>query len=142
MTFVLDNSVAMRWCFEPEHSYAEAILERMKIGDNAIVPVLWFYEASAVLAREQNRGRLTTSEADEFIAELKSLNIIADEESEARIFPNVHRLAITYRLTSYDASYLELALRHGLPLATLDDDLAKASRAAGATVIASPVGSP
>ena len=56
-------------------------------------------------------------------------------ESPARIFPDVHRVAVTYRLSSYDASYLELAMRRGLPLATLDDDLAKASRAAGVTLL-------
>ncbi len=59
MTFVLDNSVAMRWCFESTtHPYAEAILDRLETGDDALVPVLWLYEASAVLAREQSRGIL------------------------------------------------------------------------------------
>jgi predicted nucleic acid-binding protein len=89
-----------------------------------------------VLAREQNRGILAAQKADEFIAELQSLTITPDEASAARIFPDVHRLALAYRLTSYDAAYLELALRRGLPLATLDDDLMRASRAAGVSVIA------
>ena len=81
MTFVLDNSVAMRWCFEnAAHPYADGILNRLAVGEDALVPVLWFYEASAVLAREQNRGILAAPKADEFIAELKALRIAADAE--------------------------------------------------------------
>jgi hypothetical protein len=54
---VLDNSVAMRWCFESgAHPYADSILDRLATGDTAMVPVLWFYEASAVLSRAQNIG--------------------------------------------------------------------------------------
>ncbi len=119
MTFVLDNSVAMRWCFEnAAHPYADGILKRLAAGEDALVPVLWFYEASAVLSREQNRGTLAAPKADQFLAELKALRIAADAECVARVFGDVHRLALAYRLTSYDAAYLELALRHGLPLAT------------------------
>ena len=126
----------MRWCFESAaHPYADSVLRRLAGGDDAIVPVVWFYEASAVLAREQNRGTLAAPKADEFIAELKSLTITADEESAARVFTDVHRLALAYRLTSYDAAYLELALRRGLPLATLDDDLIRAGRLAGAAIV-------
>lgn len=136
MTFVLDNSVAMRWCFDgTANPYAEAILQRLEAGDEAVVPVMWLYEASAVLARAQNRGTLAAEKADEFIEELQSLNLVTDPESTARIFPDVHRVALAYRLTSYDAAYLELALRRRLPLATLDDDLIRASKAAGVTVV-------
>ncbi len=135
MTFVLDNSVAMRWCFEnAAHAYADGILNRVASGEDALVPVLWFYEASAVLAREQNRGTLAAPKADQFIAELKALRIVADAESAERVFDDVHRLALRH-LTSYDAAYLELALRHGLPLATLDDELIRASKVAGVTVL-------
>jgi predicted nucleic acid-binding protein len=126
----------MRWCFESAaHPYADSILARLASGDDAVVPVLWFYEVSNVLGREQNRGTLAAPKADEFIAELQSLNIAADAESEARIFTDVHRLALAYRLTSYDAAYLELAIRRRLPLATLDDDLRRASSAAGVVLL-------
>ena len=136
MTFVLDNSVAMRWCFEnAAHPYADGILNRLATGEDAVVPVLWLYEASAVLAREQNRGSLAAPKADQFIAELRALRIAADAESAARVFNDVHHLALAYRLTSYDAAYLELALRRGLPIATLDDELIRASRAAGVAVL-------
>jgi len=132
VTFVLDNSVAMRWCFESaQHPYADSILQRLAGGEDAIVPVLWFYEASAVLAREEIRGSLTAPKASELIAELRSLDIRADEQDAENIFGDVYRLAIAHRLTSYDAAYLELALRRDLPLATLDDDLIRASAAIG-----------
>ena len=127
----------MRWCFESAiHPYAESVLQRLAAGEDAVVPVLWYYEASAVLAREQNRGTLSSDKADEFLAELQALNIRVDDESAVRIFTAVHRLALVHRLTTYDAAYLELALRRNLPLATLDDDLIRASAAAGVSVIA------
>jgi predicted nucleic acid-binding protein len=126
----------MRWCFQSAaHPYADSILKRLAGGETAIVPILWFYEASSVLAREQNRGTLTPPKADQFIVELKSLNIIADAQSAERVFSDVHRLALAYRLTSYDAAYLELALRRNLPLTTLDADLIRACSAAGVTVL-------
>jgi len=122
----------MRWCFESaQHPYADSILQRLAGGEDAIVPVLWFYEASAVLAREEIRGSLTAPKASELIAELRSLDIRADEQDAENIFGDVYRLAIAHRLTSYDAAYLELALRRDLPLATLDDDLIRASAAIG-----------
>ncbi len=93
------------------------------------------FEASAVLARAQNRGTLAASKADAFLVELKSLNIVADHEGAERVFTDVHRLAVAYRLTSYDAAYLELASRRNLSLATLDNDLIRASKAVGVSVI-------
>jgi predicted nucleic acid-binding protein len=95
-SFVLDNSVAMRWCFESgAHPYADSVLNRLATGDTAMVPVLWFYEASAVLSRAQNIGMLTASKAAAFITELKSLNIIADDAGIARVLTDVHRLALS-----------------------------------------------
>ncbi len=126
----------MRWCFESAtHPFADSVLNRLATGDTAIVPVLWFYEASAVLSRAQNTGTLAASKAAEFITELKSLNIAADDAGVERVFTDVHRLALSYRLTSYDAAYLELAIRLNLPLATLDDELVRAARAAGVATL-------
>jgi predicted nucleic acid-binding protein len=135
-SFVLDNSVAMRWCFESgAHPYADSVLNLLATGDTAIVPVLWFYEASAVLSRAQNAGMLAASKGAEFISELESLSIIADDAGVARVLTDVHRLALSYRLMSYDAAYLELALRLDLPLATLDDELVRAAGAAGVSIL-------
>ena len=133
---MLDNSIAMRWCFESgAHPYADSVLNRLATGDTAVVPILWFYEASAVLARAQNTGMLAASKAADFITGLKSLNIVADDAGVERVLTDVHRLALSYRLTSYDAAYLELAIRLNLPLATLDDELTRAARTAGVRVL-------
>jgi predicted nucleic acid-binding protein len=131
----LDNSVTMRWCFQnAAHPYADGVLQQLAAG-GALVPVLWRYEVSAVLAKSQKDGFLTALRADEFLASLNQLNISENPDSSNHIFTDVHRLAVAYRLTSYDASYLELALRRNLPLATLDHELIAASKAAGVTLL-------
>lgn len=85
VTFVLDNSVAMRWCFDDAvHPYADSVLRRLAGGETAVVPLLWLYEASAVLARAQSRGTLVAAKAGEFITELQALDITVVEESAAR----------------------------------------------------------
>lgn len=133
--FVLDNSVTMRWCFQnAAHPYADGVLQQLAIGA-AIVPVLWRYEVSAVLAKSQRDGILTALRVDEFLATLNNLNITVDPDSSDRILTDVHRMAVTHRLTSYDASYLELALRKNLPLATLDNELIAAGKAAGVALL-------
>lgn len=135
IVFVLDNSVTMRWCFQnAAHPYADGILQQLAVGA-ALVPVLWRYEVSALLAKSQKDGLLTAHRVDQFLATLNNLNIIVDADSSDRILTDVHCLAVTYRLTSYDASYLELALRKNLPLATLDDELITASKAAGVALL-------
>jgi predicted nucleic acid-binding protein len=133
--FVLDNSVTMRWCFQnAAHPYADGVLQQLATGA-AFVPVLWRYEVSAVLAKSQKDGILTAFKADEFLATLNRLNITVDPDGSDRILTDTYRLVVIYRLTSYDASYLELALRKKLPLATLDSELIAACKASGATLL-------
>jgi predicted nucleic acid-binding protein len=126
----------MRWCFEnATHPYAESVLQTLITGE-AIVPVMWRYEVSAVLAKVQKTGIIAKRKADTFLEQLQKLNIITmDGESAERILTDVHRLAVTYRLTSYDAAYLELAVRRKLPLATLDAELLNACKLSGETVL-------
>jgi predicted nucleic acid-binding protein len=135
--FVLDNSVTMRWFFDGgNHPYADAVLfDLMSSTGEAVVPVLWCYEVSAVLARAHSKGAIPVQDASDFIDDLQALPIHVDDESEKHIFRDVHQLAIAYRLTSYDAAYLELALRRNLPLATLDDELKIAAASAGVIVL-------
>ena len=122
----------MRWCFQnAAHPYADAVLQQLATGV-AFVPVLWRYEVSAVLAKTQRDGILTALKADEFLATLSKLNITVDLDSYKRI-TDTYRLAVTYRLSSYDVSYLELALRKKLPLATLDNELIAACKVSGVT---------
>ena len=88
-----------------------------------------------MLAREQNRGSASAPKVDAFIVVLKSLNIVLDAQSVGHVLGDVHRVAVTYRLTSYDAAYLELAIRRRLPLATLDQELIGACGQAGVPLL-------
>ena len=135
--FVLDNSVTMRWCFDSgAHEYADAVLTQLESDDGeAVVPILWRYEVSAVLARAQLTKALAATKVAEFLEDLQVLNIHVDMPGADRILSDVHGLAVTHRLTAYDASYLELALRRGLPLATLDEELRRAGNAAGVPLL-------
>lgn len=117
------------------HAYADLLLSRLEAGEGAIVPVLWLYEVSAVLARAQNLGSLTAVKASEFIRASRRSTLTIDHDGTERILTDVHRLAIAHRLTSYDAAYLELALRQSLPLATPDTDLIRTCKQAGAAVV-------
>ena len=127
----------MRWCFDGgSHAYADQILSQLESGTStAFVPPLWRYEVSAVLARAELKGFLTGRKAAEFIEDLSALVIRVDSDSASHVLTDAHRLAVQHRLTSYDAAYLELALRKNLPLATLDEELLAACKAAGAIVL-------
>lgn len=130
--FVLDNSVTMRWCFENTSTpYAEQVLEQLLVGQQAHVPVLWLYEVVSVLAKAQRTALISADRVHGFLEDIRSLDIMVDDENFGHIFGDVHRLAIDHGLSGYDAAYLELAIRKGLPLATLDEDLKTAAQAAG-----------
>ena len=135
--FVLDNSIAMRWAFDgAAHPQAEAVLQDLEsFAREAWVPVLWRYEAAAVLAVAHNRGTLPAQEITLFFSDLEVLPIRVDHESSSRVFSDVYRLAVAHRLTVYDAAYLELAIRRKLPLATLDNDLIAACGTVGVALL-------
>ena len=127
MTFVLDASVTVAWCFADERGpYAESALDSLR-GSETIVPHLWGLEVANALLTAERKGRLTAGEATQFVKLFLSLPIAVDPVSRGRALTTIHRLARTHGLTSYDASYLELAVREGLPLATLDSALAAAA---------------
>ena len=107
------------------------MLEQLLAGQQAQVPVLWLYEVVSVLAKAQRTASITADKAHGFLEDLKSLDITVDDDSLGHIFGEVHKLAVEYRLSGYDAAYLELGIRKGLPLATLDEELQKAAQTAG-----------
>jgi len=122
----------MRWCFEnTSTAYSELVLEKMLLGQQAHVPVLWLYEVISVLAKAHRTASITAEKVHGFLEDLRSLDITVDGESVSYILGDVHRLAVEHGLSGYDAAYLELAIRKGLPLATLDEDLQKAAPAVG-----------
>jgi predicted nucleic acid-binding protein len=132
---VLDSSVALSWCFENESSDAAyRLLDRIR-AEPAAVPNLWHVEVANVLVLAERRRRITLAETAEFIALLESLQISVDDETSSRAFSRVLDLAREERLTAYDAAYLELAMRLGVPLASKDDDLCDAAERVGVTVL-------
>ena len=129
--FVVDCSIAMAWLFHDEATpKTTALLNRLAI-DTALVPAWWFIEITNILAMAERKGRITPSQSDAFIADLSKLGIERDDEAPDRAFTNLLPLCRAHRLTSYDAIYLELAIRRSLPLATLDDDLRKTGKKLG-----------
>lgn len=133
MNFVLDNSVTMRWYFGDgtprELAYARRVLEAMA-GNEAVVPGIWGLEVANVLARAEAKGLVTEARSEAFIGMLQRMNIMVDLATAGQALTGIVQAARRYGLSAYDASYLELAMREGLPLATLDAKLLKAAKRA------------
>ena len=126
--FVLDCSIAMAWLFNDEATpKTEALLTRLTT-ETALVPAWWCIEITNVLAMAERKGRITPTQSEAFIADLGKLGIEKDNEAPDRAFTYLLAMCRTHRLTSYDAIYLDLAVRRNMPLATLDDDLRKTAK--------------
>jgi len=133
--FVVDCSIAMAWLFNDEATpKTRALLNRLTT-ETALVPAWWFIEITNVLSVAERKGRITPTHSDAFIADLEKLGIERDDEAPDRAFTHLLGLCRTHRLTSYDAIYLDLAIRRNLPLATLDDDLRKTSKKLGVRLL-------
>jgi predicted nucleic acid-binding protein len=131
MSFVLDASVALVWCFEAEQTApVMALLDRLAEA-GAVVPQLWPLEALNGLLIAERRGRIDTARRHRLAGFLQQLPVTIDDETTARLWGATAQLAERHRLTAYDAAYLELAMRLSLPLATLDRALIGAATAAG-----------
>jgi predicted nucleic acid-binding protein len=126
--FVVDNSIVMAWCFEDESSeYADAVLECLETGE-AIVPAIWPLEVGNVLLVAERNRRLSKADVSRFLQLVSGLPISVEQESPERMLTDVLSLARDLRLSTYDASYLDLAMRSGLAIATQDKSLTKAAR--------------
>ena len=117
--FVLDCSVTMSWCFKDERDDYSAYCLRLLEEAEATVPSLWALEVMNVLLVAERRARLLPSESEEFIGLLRLLPIAI--EPSPGISSRVMDLGRAYRLSAYDATYVELALCKGLPMATKDE---------------------
>ena len=128
--FVLDNSVSMRWLLQSkktsDQAYSEAGLKTL-LDVDALVPNLWHLEAANVLLGAERRGVVSAGEIERFIYQLEDLPIHIDPLTAHQVFSRTRTLAVAYGLSSYDAAYLELAIREGLPMATLDKRLVQAA---------------
>lgn len=134
MSFVLDASVTLAWAFDDERDRgALDALARLRSGE-AVVASLWPLEVTNGLLAAERRGRITAADASRFIHLVRSLPIVVDPVARVRLFEATMALARRHGLTTYDAAYLELASRLGVPLATLDGDLRNAAAAEGVLV--------
>ena len=131
---VVDNSVVMSWCFEDQaNPYADSILRKLT---EAVVYVLsvWPFEVVNVLAAAERKKCISEADSVRFISLLSQLPIIVQYESPEKGMKDLLGLARAHNLSSYDASYLDLAMRMGLPMATLDERLKRAAKSSKLTI--------
>jgi len=133
---VLDASFTFQWLFQDEAS-PEGYAALGVIGrEGAVVPALWFVEVTNVLGLAERRGRMAEAGLQDALRLLRLLPLIVDDSPSLAWSEPVLQLMRAHRLTAYDAAYLELARRRGLPLATKDRGLLAAAPAVGAPLFA------
>ncbi len=134
-SFVIDASIAMAWCFDDEATPAtRRLLDRMS-EEAAVVPGLWYLEVANLLALAERKRRISAAQVQEYVSLIESFDLEVDDQLSGRAFTHLLPLCRNQELTSYDAVYLELALRRRLPLCTLDNGLRAAARALGCRVL-------
>jgi len=137
MSFVLDNSVTMRWLLpnsrQEDNTYASKVLEAL-VTEQAVVPSIWALEVANVIGKAERKALVTEARSKLFLDLLGQLNIVDDKATVKNALGETLSLSRRYFLSAYDASYLELAMRRGLRLATLDQDLIKAANTAGVLI--------
>ena len=130
--FVLDCSATLPWVFASEATAeTDALLDVLAAGGKAWVPALWHLELGNVLLHAQRKRRIDKAGIEKFLSTLDVYDIEVDPETTTVAWSRTLALAESFGLSVYDAAYLELALRRGLPLASLDDSLRRAMQKAG-----------
>jgi predicted nucleic acid-binding protein len=132
---VLDASVSLSWIYTDEHSAASNELLARVADRGAVVPQLWRLEIASALQNGIKRKRIDAGYQDSAIQLLLNLPIETDADTNDFAWTTTLQLADIHQITIYDATYLELALRRGLPIATRDDQLAAAAASAGAILL-------
>ena len=134
--FVLDASVALSILFEVEFSpYADAVVAILR-RERAVTPIVWPLEVANAIVNAVRRGRILEVDARLLVDAIQELQVDVDRETgSASLMQAAVTLGITHRLSAYDASYLELAMRRGLPIATNDQRLRSAALAAGIDIL-------
>ena len=128
MSVVIDSSITLAWFYENERTDRADALMREVANAGAIVPSLWRLEIANALQIAVRRKRITSEFRDASLADLRSFPIVIDSETDRNAWHATLALAERCSLTLYDAAYLELAQRVGLPLASLDQVLRAACR--------------
>jgi predicted nucleic acid-binding protein len=132
---VIDASVAAAWCFKDEASPSIDAVFRTVRDYGALVPALWHLELANALLQAERRRRILIADLLWRLDLISDFPIVVDAETPARAWRETLLLARTERLTTYDAAYLEVALRMGLPLASLDTALVAAAKRLGTIVL-------
>jgi predicted nucleic acid-binding protein len=134
--FVLDASVVLTWCFPDEQSQkAEIISEKIAAGERPVVTAFWPHEVLNALFMGERPKRLTPELTKAFLQDLQRMRVDVEATIAASVFEAIQDLCGKHGLTSYDAPYLELAMREKCPLATLDDDVIRAAKAFGLNLL-------
>ena len=131
MSFVLDSSVTLSWCFEDERLEATDALPKQVVESGAEAPSRWPLEFLSALSMAERRRRIDADRRQRLCGFLYDLPVNIDVETASRTRAATSQLATRFKLTLYDAAYLELAQRLNLPLATLGKELRVAGRALG-----------
>lgn len=137
MSLVLDSSVTLAWIYGDETTEAIRRVFDAIAENGAVVPALWRLEVANSLTMAIRRGRIDAEFRQAALADLALLDITADQQTDSQAWTETLHLADHFRLTVYDAAYLELARRRKLPLATLDEELRTAATAIGVTLLGS-----
>jgi predicted nucleic acid-binding protein len=135
VSFVIDSSIALAWCFEDEHSRAVMDLLDRVAETGALAPNLWLLEVLNGLLMAERRKRVDSRTRRRLAGFLRALPVRLDAETAGQAWTATIQRAERHRLSVYDAAYLELAHRRKLPLATLDQDLIKAGKALGLALL-------
>jgi len=137
MRFVLDASVALGWFVDhPVAPFAQRVRQLLETGSRAVVPALWHLEMANGFAQAERRGVLTAADADHCLVQVEHLlGRVIESESDLVPLRQACAMAREFGLSAYDAAYLQLARRSGLPLATLDQPLRAAAGRAGVELV-------
>ena len=123
---VPDNSIILSWCLADENDPRAERAMQLVIDHGAVVPGIWWYELRNALVVNERRGRLGAADSRSTLADLREMRITIDHEHDEALLLDLSR---QHELSVYDAAYLEVALRLGLPLASLDQRLCEAASA-------------
>ena len=135
MTFVVDASVTLAWCFEDESSERADEVRRRLATEDAVAPSIWPLEVANGLRSAERRHRVAAGELPGLRLLLSALPIRVEALSLDAALSDVLEIARALDLTAYDAAYLSLAVRRAIPLATVDDRLRDAASRAGVEVL-------
>jgi predicted nucleic acid-binding protein len=138
VSLVLDSSVTLAWIYADETTEAIRRIFDIVAESGAFVPALWRLEVANGLTVAVRRRRIDREFRDAALGDLALLDIKTDGHTEDRAWTTTLRLADRFRLTLYDAAYLELAQRRALPLASLDAELCAAAKTLGQQVLGDP----